>query len=98
MTLMYQLPTWLHVASGTAEILGGLGLVLPAATRFRPQLTPLAALGLARVRVPAAVRHDPRGEMVNVAMTLARATVLLWLARVRWRTHPITPCDHVGAV
>jgi uncharacterized membrane protein len=35
MAWMYDLPTWLHVASGTAELLGGLGLVLPAATRIR---------------------------------------------------------------
>jgi uncharacterized membrane protein len=98
MAWMYELPTWLHVASGTAEILGGLGLVLPAATRIRPQLTPLAALGLAVVMVLAAVWHVPRGEIVNVVTTLVMAAVLLWLARVRWQTHPITPRDHVGAV
>lgn len=90
---MYDLPSWLHVASGTAEILGGLGLVLPAATRIRPHLTPLAAAGLAIVMVLAAAWHVPRGEMANVAFTLVLAIVLTWLAWVRWRTHRIAPAD-----
>ena len=91
MTWMYDLPTWLHVASGTAEILGGLGLVLPAATRIRPHLTPMAAAGLAIVMVLAALWHVPRGEVSNVGFTLVLAVVLIWLARVRWRSHPIAP-------
>ena len=31
--------------AGVAEILGALGLILPAATRIMPILTPLAASG-----------------------------------------------------
>jgi uncharacterized membrane protein len=81
MAWMYDLPTWLHVASGTAEILGGLGLVLPAATRVRPELTPMAAAGLAIVMVLAALWHVPRGEAPNVVLTLVLAVVLVWLAR-----------------
>jgi uncharacterized membrane protein len=91
MAWMYDLPTWLHVASGTAEILGGLGLVLPAATRIHPHLTPMAAAGLATVMVLAALWHVPRGEMTNVVFTLVLSVVLAWLAWVRWRSHPITP-------
>lgn len=93
---MYELPTWLHAASGAAEILGGLGLVLPAATRIRPELTPMAAAGLAIVMVLAAVWHVPRGEVSNVVFTLVLAAVLIWLARVRWRTHPIAARDDVA--
>ncbi|MEX2386030.1 MAG: DoxX family protein [Thermoanaerobaculia bacterium] len=94
MSWMHELSTWLHVASGTAEILGGLGLVLPAATRIRPQLTPLAAVGLAIVMLLAALWHVPRGEVPNVVLTLVLAVVLIWLARVRSRTHPIPPRRH----
>lgn len=96
MAWMYELPTWLHVASGTADILGGLGLVLPAATRIRPQLTPLAAAGLAVVMVFAALWHVPRGEIPDVVLTLVMAAVLLWLARVRWQSHPIAPRDRTA--
>jgi uncharacterized membrane protein len=44
MQWMYELPTWLHVVSGLAEFLGGLGLILPGVTRIQTRLTPLAAV------------------------------------------------------
>jgi putative oxidoreductase len=47
---------------GLAELAGAIGVVLPAATRVRPGLTPLAALGLLTVMVLAAVFHQSRGE------------------------------------
>lgn len=90
MAWMYDLPTWLHYLSGTAEILGGLGLILPAATRIRPQLTPLAAAGLTIVMLVAAVWHLPRGEVGNVVGNLALAVILAFVAYVRWRQHPIS--------
>src|SRR4051812_9075619 len=34
---------------GAAELLGGLGLILPSAARVLPVLTPVAALGLATI-------------------------------------------------
>jgi hypothetical protein len=40
---------------GVAELLGGLGLVLPTLLRIRPVLTPLAAAGLIVIMVGAAV-------------------------------------------
>jgi uncharacterized membrane protein len=88
MEWMYDLSTPLHYASGAAEILGGLGLVLPAVTGIRPRLVPLAAVGLAVVMVLAALWHLPRDEMQNVGSTLVTAVILLWLAHVRWRVHP----------
>src|SRR5437762_12537367 len=36
---------------GISEIAGALGVILPAATRIRPALTPLAGVGLATVMV-----------------------------------------------
>jgi uncharacterized membrane protein len=93
MEWMYDLSTTLHYASGTAEILGGLGLILPAVTGIRPQLVPLAAVGLAVVMVLAALWHLPREEMQNVASTLVTAGLLLGLAYVRWRVHPLPSRD-----
>jgi uncharacterized membrane protein len=40
---------------GAVEVLGGLGLILPWATRIRKGLTPLAALGLVIVMIGAVV-------------------------------------------
>ena len=50
MNWMYDLPAWLHWVSGIAEILGGLGLILPGLFRIQTRLVPLAAIGLALFR------------------------------------------------
>jgi Na+/pantothenate symporter len=40
---------------GIAEVLGGLGLILPSLLRIRPRLTPLASGGLAIIMIGATV-------------------------------------------
>jgi uncharacterized membrane protein YphA (DoxX/SURF4 family) len=66
---------------GAVEVLGALGLILPAATGIAPILTPLAATGLAIVMILAAVVHLRRGETkqapVNVVLLLI-AAVIAW--------------------
>lgn len=66
---------------GTAEILGALGLVLPALTGIATFLTPLAATGLAvtmllAVRVHAR-RHEPQLIVVNLVLFALAAFVAL---------------------
>jgi uncharacterized membrane protein YphA (DoxX/SURF4 family) len=91
MSWMHDLSTAAHWAAGVAEIAGGLGLILPSLTRIRPALTPLAAAGLVVVMLGAAVWHVGRGETQSVGMNLVLALLLVVVARVRWRTHPIEP-------
>src|ERR1700692_2531923 len=55
---------------GLAEILGAIGLVLPAATHIAPILVPLAAVGLTVVMVGAVVVHTKRNEALNVAVNV----------------------------
>jgi uncharacterized membrane protein YphA (DoxX/SURF4 family) len=66
---------------GIAEILGALGLVLPAAVHIAPILVPLAAVGLAVVMVGAAAVHARRKEapmiVINVVL-LALAVIVAW--------------------
>jgi uncharacterized membrane protein YphA (DoxX/SURF4 family) len=45
---------------GIAEILGAIGLVLPAALHTAPMLVPLAAVGLALIMAGAAAVHARR--------------------------------------
>jgi putative oxidoreductase len=52
---------------GLAELAGALGL-LPSLTRIRPNLTPLAALGLIAVMVLAIPFHLSRGEAMMLPM------------------------------
>jgi DoxX-like protein len=47
------LPAALILFIGVAEILGGLGLILPGLLRIRPGLTPLAAAGLVIIMIGA---------------------------------------------
>lgn len=88
---MYDLPDTLHTVSGTAEILGGLGLILPSMTRVLPALTVWAAAGLAAVMLAAAVWHVGRGEPTNIVMNLVLAAVLGFIALRRARTNRIQP-------
>jgi hypothetical protein len=57
---------------GISEIAGGLGLILPAATRIKPILTPIAAGALVVVMVLAFLTHlvlgEPEGLPVNVVL------------------------------
>ena len=66
---LHQPVAWFHVVPqslfvfiGVSEFLGGVGLILPAMTRVKPILTPLAGFGLALVMLVAAVFHIVRGE------------------------------------
>ena len=45
------LPLWFLRFIGGAEVLGGLGLILPVVTGVKPRLTWLAALGLVVIMV-----------------------------------------------
>lgn len=61
---------------GMVELLGPIGLILPAATGIAPVLTPIAATGLAVLGILGAVVHIRRKEPHGVALI----TVLLVLA------------------
>jgi len=66
---------------GVAEVLGGLGLVLPAVTGIAPVLTPVAATALAVTMVLAAVVHARRREYSAIGVN---AVLLLLAAFVAW--------------
>jgi len=57
-------------ALGAVEILGAIGLILPALLGIAPVLVPLAATGLATIMVGAAMvefrRHEFRHVLVNL--------------------------------
>jgi uncharacterized membrane protein YphA (DoxX/SURF4 family) len=63
---------------GTLEILGALGLLLPALTGVATVLVPIAAVGLALLMIGAAATHRRRGELPMIGVN----TVLLVLAVV----------------
>ncbi len=91
MEWMYDLDDTLHLVSGTAEILGGLGLILPAVTRIQPRLVPLAAIGLAIVMAGAVVFHINREEYQQIGFNVFLVLIMLFVAWGRAKAHPITP-------
>jgi uncharacterized membrane protein len=76
---------------GTAEFAGGLGVVLPAALRRLPWLTPLAALGLMTMMLLAIPFHLSRGESRLFGMHISVAAIAAFVAWGRFRRVPIEP-------
>jgi uncharacterized membrane protein YphA (DoxX/SURF4 family) len=68
-------------AIGALEVLGALGLILPAVLDIAPVLVPLAATGLAVVMLGAAVVHARRKENQMIG---ANAVLLILAAVVAW--------------
>ena len=64
---------------GAMELLGAIGIILPAVTGVAVVLTPLAATGLAVLMLLAALTHvrrrEPSGVVFTVVLMLAAAVV-----------------------
>ena len=86
---MYDLSDTLHVVAGTAEILGGVGLILPSVTRIRPELTCHAAYGLVLVMLSAAIWHVGRGEVPQIVVNVVLIAVLVFIGYGRMRLRPV---------
>lgn len=76
---------------GVSELLGGLGLLLPSILRIKPNLTALAALGLAAVMLLAAGFHATRGEYSLIGVNAFMMAVALFIAWGRSKKVPIMP-------
>jgi hypothetical protein len=73
---------------GVAELLGGLGLILPGLLRIRPGLTPLAALGLLIIMIGATVINLMGGDPISATITVVVGLLTLFVAYGRWRLAP----------
>ncbi|MWV42796.1 DoxX family membrane protein [Paenibacillus sp. HJL G12] len=65
---------------GIAELLGGLGLILPEATGILPILTPIAAVGLGVVMLLAAGFHAKRKEYQGIGMNIILLVLAVFIA------------------
>lgn len=70
-------------AIGLAEVLGALGLILPAVTGVATFLVPLAATGLAVIMIGAIITHLRRkeGQMVVINVTLGALALFVAIGR-----------------
>ena len=69
---------------GTLELLGAIGLVLPALLGIAEILTPLAAVGLALTMAGAAVVHAKRGEKQMIPINVVLGALALFVAVMRF--------------
>lgn len=67
---------------GLAELLGGLGLVLPPVFQLWEVLTPVAALGLTAVMAGAIVTHARRKEPFIPALAIGALTLFVAVGRL----------------
>jgi hypothetical protein len=82
------LPRLVMQAIGLAEVLGGLGLLLPGLAGIRPGLTPLAAGGLALVAFCGAVYQVASGEPGNALFAVGFGLLTAFVGYGRWRLEP----------
>lgn len=91
MTYADDYPEMLTRFIGTMEVLGAIGIILPAATRIAPFLTPLAALGFSTIQVLAIGLHSMRGEFQVLPVNLVLLALSLFVLWGRSRKAPISP-------
>ncbi|GLB53959.1 hypothetical protein NBRC110019_30000 [Neptunitalea chrysea] len=77
--------------TGFVDLLGGLGLLLPALLRIKPQFTVYAAYGTIALMVAAAIFHISRGEYESVGMNVVILLIALFIAWGRSKKEPILP-------
>jgi len=88
MTKDIALPAWFLYFIGVAEILGGLGLILPGLLRTRPGLTPLAAAGLVVIMSGATVISLSLGIKTAIVPFVV-GVLAVFVAYGRWRLVPL---------
>ena len=93
MTKEIAMPGWFLRFIGVAEVLGGLGLVLPGLTGIRPGLTPLAAAGLVIIMIGAVGLTLTTGGAAAALLPLVVGVAAAFVAYARWRVAP-----HGGSV
>jgi hypothetical protein len=79
------LPGWFIRFIGTAEVLGAIGLILPWLLRICPQLTPLAAAGLAIIMAGATAVTLAAGPAIGATVPAVVGVLAVFVARGRWR-------------
>src|SRR5947199_8969088 len=69
---------------GSLEILGAIGLILPAVTGILPWLTPVAAACLALTMIGAMITHGRRGEYSQIGINVVLLLLTLFVAYGRF--------------
>jgi DoxX-like family len=80
---------WFLRFIAVAEVLGGLGMVLPGITRIRTGLTPLAASGLVIIMIGATWLSATHGTVLSGLFPFVVGVLAAFVAYGRWKLAPI---------
>lgn len=75
--------------TGILDVAGGLGVLFPALLRFKPMLTPIAALGVVLLMISACIFHLSRGEASQIGFNVVFGILAAYVAYGRWKLSPI---------
>ncbi|QMW04662.1 DoxX family protein [Spirosoma foliorum] len=84
-----QIPVAFVKFTGLVDLLGAVGLILPAWLRIKPQLTPIAALGTVVLMICASIFHITRGEASVIGVNIVFAVLAAFIAWGRFTKAPI---------
>lgn len=73
---------------GVVEVLGALGLIVPALSGIRPGLTPLAAAGLVIIMIGATILTLATGTVATAVVPAVVGLLAAFVAYARWRVAP----------
>lgn len=76
---------------GVSEVAGAIGVLIPAITRIKPMLTPMASFGLFIIMVLASLLHGSRAEWSSLGTTFVLAGIATFVTWGRWKAAPIAP-------
>lgn len=84
-----EIPPALVRLTGVIDLLGALGLLLPSIFRFKPVLTPIAAIGIVLLMISASIFHICRGEASQIGFNIVFAAIAGFIAYGRFKLAPI---------
>jgi len=85
-----QLPPLMVRLLGFVDLLGALGLILPALLHIKPQVTPWTATGVIVLMLCAIIFHVSRGEAAVIGVNIVTAFIALFIAWGRFKIAPIS--------
>jgi putative oxidoreductase len=86
-----ELPETVVRLLGVIDLLGGIGIILPALLRIKPSLTPLAAVGIILLMISASVFHISRGESSVIGFNIMIMLLASFVAWGRYKKSRILP-------
>lgn len=77
--------------TGIIDLLGGIGIILPAALKIQPKLSVFAAYGTIALMIAASIFHISRGEASLIGMNIFFLILAVFVVWGRTKKAPILP-------